>query len=227
MKKLILLLILLFSYHNDNAVSFTNSMVDVEYMQEKWIKYEREMKLMRMVEEIEFQSEIKIPDYVDIEYVEFAYDLAKELELPTRTVFRLMYKESNFRDTVVSRVGAYGFMQLMPATREYYGNMLNVDSLFVDENQKNIYIGMNMLKDLHDYWTSRGNSDEYSWYLTLASYNAGKGKVIKYQGIPPYKETVNYVYFILREHSNPLEYTASIDKNYNLYAYENQNKNGT
>ncbi len=227
MKKLILLLILLFSYYNDSAVSFTNSTVNVERIQEKWIEHEREMKLMHMIEEIEFQSEIKIPDYVDIKYIEFAYDQAKELKLPIRTVFRLMYKESNFRDTVVSRVGAYGFMQLMPDTRKYYGNILNVDSLFVDENQKNIYIGMNMLKILYDYWTSRGNSNEYSWYLTLASYNAGKGKVIKYQGIPPYKETVDYVYFILREHRNPIEYTASIDKNYNLYDYENQNKNGT
>jgi soluble lytic murein transglycosylase-like protein len=163
-------------------------------------RVKREMYLKNMIQEIENESEILIPDYVDIKYVEYMYDLSKKLELPTRMIFRLIYCESLFIDTISSPKGAYGFMQVMPETYELYSKALCVDTLGLDYNCTNIYIGMNMLKDLYDYWLKKGNSDNYSWELSLACYNAGMGRVLFFDGIPPYKETIKYIEFILKEH---------------------------
>ena len=66
-------------------------------------------------------------------------------------------------------------------------------------NQKNIFIGMHMLKDWYEYWSeTKGKPESYSWKLSLACYNAGIIKVMKYGGIPPYRETINYINFILK-----------------------------
>lgn len=177
-------------------------------------KFKRQYYLENMVKEIEAESELKIPNYVDMKYIEYMYDLGKKLEIPTRLTFRLVFKESSFIDTVKSCEGAEGFMQLMPETEELYANALRVDTLHLDVNQENIYIGLNMLKDLYNYWNNdKGKPESYAWKLSLASYNAGIGKVLKYNGIPPYKETLKYIEFILREHSlntinNDINYLA-------------------
>ena len=49
--------------------------------------------------------------------------------------------------------------------------------------------------------------------LSLAAYNAGSSPVIKYKGVPPYKETQDFVTFILKPHSNPVFYTNILQKN--------------
>ena len=164
-------------------------------------KMKREIYLKDLIKEIEAEAEVIIPNYVDIKYVEYMYDLSKKLELPTRMVFRLVYKESDFIDTIVSPRGAYGFMQIMPSTDKLYNNALQVDTLKLDDNEKNIYIGMHILKDMYDYWISKGKPDSYSRKLSLACYNAGIGTVLYYNGIPPYKETISYIKFVLKEHS--------------------------
>ena len=164
-------------------------------------RIKREFYLKNLIQQIETESEVTIPDYVDIKYVEYMYDLSKKLNLPTRMVFRLVYKESAFIDTIVSHEGAKGFFQVMPDTHELYRKALQVDTLKLDNNEKNIYIGMNMLKNLYNYWISKGNTDNYSWELSLACYNAGIAKVLYYHGIPPYIETISYIRFVLKEHS--------------------------
>lgn len=217
MKKIVALLIFLFSsfFFNNSAISTAENSSDNENseMMNKIIALEREMYLNNLVQYIEFESEIIIPEYIDLKYVEYMYNLSIELEIPARTTFRLVYKESNFRDTVVSPVGAQGLMQLMPETRKMYQELLRTDTLNLDKNQEDIYIGLNLLTDLYDFWVERGNSEKYSWKLSLASYNAGKGNVIKYQGIPPFKETQDFVNFINRAHSNP-QFFANYSKKY-------------
>ncbi len=225
MKKIILLVVFLFS-----SFIFTNSFVSTAEDSEmnsdiiarnRILELEKEMYVKNLIQYIEFESEVIIPEYIEFEYVEYIYLISDTLGVPTRTAFRLVYKESAFRDTVVSPVGAEGLMQLMPDTRRIYKEILRTDTLNLDKNREDIYIGLNMLKDLHSFWLERGNSDKYSWKLSLASYNAGKGNVIKYQGIPPFKETQDFVNFIYKAHSNP-QFFANYAKK-----YENEIKNRT
>jgi len=223
MKKSILFLMLLFSsflFNNtpvSNAENSDNNEIKTIYEREKeeYMKMYQEIYQKSLIQQIEFESEIIIPDYIEFKYVEYTYNLANQFGLSSRTVFRLMYKESSFVDTIKSPVGAEGLMQLMPKTRSTYYDLLRVDTLNLDKNQEDIYIGMYLLKELQAFWTERGNSEKYSWKLCLASYNAGKGKVLQYKGIPPYKETMDFVIFILKPHSNPVFYANILSKNEN------------
>jgi hypothetical protein len=223
MKKIILTIFFLFAIFTLNNVTLSRAESDKgndnynaynnEMLEKKIEELQREMYVTNLIQYIEFESEIIIPEYLDIKYVEYIYETANKLEIPTRMAFRLVYKESCFRDTVISKAGADGLMQLMPDTRDTYSKLLCVDTLNLDYNQKDIYIGLNYLKDLYSFWLDRGNQKTTSWRLSLASYNAGKGRVLQYKGIPPYKETQDFVAFILKKHSNP-EFFANYIRKY-------------
>lgn len=105
--------------------------------------------------------------------------------LDPRLMLALFTIESAMDFDAVSWSGAIGLGQLMPGTAEGLG----VDPHNVHEN---ILGATKYLKTLFNTWS--GQSDQVG--LSLASYNAGPGNVSRYGGIPPFSETVNYVFFI-------------------------------
>jgi len=124
----------------------------------KNIAHEKEMYLKDIVNYIEVESEIIIPDRFDEKYIEYTFNSACQLEIPIRVAFRLIHTESRFKDNIISSAGASGFMQLMPPTRSMYIKKLRLDTLNLDRNQEDIYIGLYYLNELHTFWMSRGNS---------------------------------------------------------------------
>lgn len=88
--------------------------------------------------------------------------------------------ESDFRPDAVSKSGAQGIMQLMPKTAEYLGVKDSFDP------EQNIMGGAKYISEL----LKKYDGDTK---LALAAYNAGMGNVSKYGGVPPFKETQNYV----------------------------------
>ncbi|SEA43128.1 Transglycosylase SLT domain-containing protein [Oribacterium sp. KHPX15] len=104
--------------------------------------------------------------------------------------------ESDFQVTAVSKAGAMGIMQLMPATAKELG----VSDPF--DPEQNIMGGAKLLA---------ANIKEFGGdlKLALAAYNAGSGAVRKYDGVPPYEETQNYVKKIMAD----LQSDAAIDIN--------------
>lgn len=106
----------------------------------------------------------------------------REYGLPTGIVDAVMYQESRGRMNAVSPKGALGLMQLMPGTAAQLG----VNPYDADQNIRG---GARYLRQQIDRFGSIP--------LALAAYNAGPGAVLRYGGIPPYRETQNYVATIL------------------------------
>jgi len=99
-------------------------------------------------------------------------------------VWAVMKAESNFNPRAVSRKGARGLMQLMPAT----ARLLEVDDIY--NPTENVNGGVRYLRSLLNRF--RGNRR-----LALAAYNAGAKAVEHYKNVPPYAETREYVRRVL------------------------------
>jgi soluble lytic murein transglycosylase-like protein len=103
-------------------------------------------------------------------------------------LFSVIAAESNFNSKAVSRRGARGLMQLLPATAARLG----VTDIF--DPAQNIDAGTRYLHEL----MTRYQGD---LVLTLAAYNAGPGAVQHYGRVPPYNETISYVRAIRRTYA--------------------------
>jgi soluble lytic murein transglycosylase-like protein len=113
-------------------------------------------------------------------YDDIVNEAAEKYDMDPHLIHAVMQAESAFHPYAVSRAGAEGLMQLMPELSDEMG----VSNAF--DPRENIMGGTRYLKRLLDY--HNGNID-----LALASYNAGPGNVERYGGVPPFRETRNYV----------------------------------
>jgi soluble lytic murein transglycosylase-like protein len=109
--------------------------------------------------------------------------VARRQDVPPALIKAVIRTESNFNRFAVSKKGAQGLMQLMPKT----ALRLGVDDPF--ESFQNVEGGVRYLRRLIDRYGS--------WRLALAAYNAGPTAVDRYGGVPPYRETQEYVRKVL------------------------------
>lgn len=112
------------------------------------------------------------------EYLDMARSAARQHSVPEDLFLRLVQQESNWNPNAKSHKGALGLAQLMPAT----ARALGVDP---KKPRQNLEGGARYLAKQYRKFGS--------WKLALAAYNAGPEAVEKYGGIPPYRETQNYV----------------------------------
>ncbi|HUU06180.1 MAG TPA: lytic transglycosylase domain-containing protein [Patescibacteria group bacterium] len=117
---------------------------------------------------------------VPLHYKEKIQSLTKKHQMREDLVFAVAKTESGFNPVAVSPKGAVGIMQLMKETARQYGVINRYNA------SENMEAGVRHLKYLYEKY--RGSIP-----LTLAAYNAGEEAVSKYNGVPPFPETKQYI----------------------------------
>lgn len=115
-------------------------------------------------------------------YLSVARQAARQNGIPEDLFMRLVQQESGWNAQAVSHKGAIGLAQLMPGTAAYLG-------VNPHDPTQNLSGGARYLREQFNTFGD--------WRLALAAYNAGPGAVEQYGGIPPYRETQNYVRAIM------------------------------
>ena len=124
---------------------------------------------------------------------------ADTYQVPVNLLKAIGLAESSFHVDATSRCGAQGIMQLMPKTAKALGVTDSYDP------EQNIMGGAKYISDMLKNY----NGDVS---LALAAYNAGSNNVKKYGGIPPFKETQNYVKKVMENYQNGVTIPASRNK---------------
>jgi soluble lytic murein transglycosylase-like protein len=112
---------------------------------------------------------------------------ARKYNVPADLIHSIIKTESNYDYQAVSPKGAAGLMQLMPETAAQYG----VKDRFDPED--NIMGGVKYLKDLIKLYNNNTK-------MVLAAYNAGQEALKKFNGIPPYQETREYIRRVMTDY---------------------------
>lgn len=115
---------------------------------------------------------------------------AEKAGLPPDILHSVARAESGYRTNAVSPKGAIGLMQLMPKTAA----ALNANPY---DPQQNAGAGAEYLAQLLEKY----KDDPHQVSKAVAAYNAGPGAVDKYKGIPPYRETVDYVSRVISDYN--------------------------
>ncbi len=114
----------------------------------------------------------------------------RKYNVPADLIHSVIAAESAYNSSAVSPKGAAGLMQLMPETATQYGVQDRFDA------EQNIMGGVQYLRDLCRLYRNKTS-------LVLAAYNAGQEALKKYNGIPPYPETIEYIRRVMASYSEP------------------------
>ncbi len=142
------------------------------------IKTDRRYKLYMRSYKKKSSQYIKDYDYI-------IKQASKRFKIDPSLIRAVIKAESDFDENAVSQKGAQGLMQLMPGT----ANDMDVDNPFNPE--ENIFGGTRYLGLMMKRFKKNIK-------LALAAYNAGPEKVEEYKGIPPFKETKNFIRRVLK-----------------------------
>ncbi len=134
-----------------------------------------------------FRIPADIPTSGNTDLDRIIFEAGEKQGVDPRFIHAVIWQESKYIQDARSHAGAQGLMQLMPATAKRFG----CDD--PNDPKKNIAAGTKYLSWLLKRF--EGNVE-----LALAGYNAGEGAVDKYDGIPPYNETQNYVKIISKRY---------------------------
>lgn len=136
-------------------------------------------KTGRLIRSVVMQPRVASPE-ASADLAEMVDQIAGQQGVESPLVHSVIRAESNYNPDAVSPKGALGLMQLIPATAKRFG----VSDVF--DARENIQGGVRYLRFLLDYYQG-------DYTKAVAAYNAGEGAVDKYNGVPPYVETRNYV----------------------------------
>jgi soluble lytic murein transglycosylase-like protein len=135
----------------------------------------------------EFHIPADIPTSGDAQLDRIIFEAGEKQGVDPRLLHAVIWQESRYKAQALSHAGAQGLMQLIPDTAKRFG----CDD--PNDPAKNIAAGAKYLGWLLKRFD--GNVE-----LALAGYNAGEGAVDKYDGVPPYNETQNYVKIISKRY---------------------------
>ena len=166
----------------------TETVENNEQLPEEKALIEAQSEILPEVDEIKKEA-VNLKSKLDLkaqstDINEIIETFSNKYDIDSDFIKAIIKQESGFNPNATSKKGAMGLMQLMPSTDKSLG----VNDAY--NPWENIEGGVKLLSNLLNKYD---NNRE----LALAAYNAGEGAVKKYGGIPPYKETQNYVKAIM------------------------------
>jgi hypothetical protein len=155
------------------------SVLRIDRIIEDEIEEVREEELRPTAVDIDFAAGQGVPA---TPFGELIFAIAERHAINPQLVAAMVRAESAFDPQAVSRKGAAGLLQLMPATARRFG----VSAAEVFDPERNLDAGVRYIR-----WLSERFDGDLP--LVLAGYNAGEATVDRYRGVPPYTETRNYI----------------------------------
>ena len=177
------------SFKNGGAMTMPLTRIE-RIVDDEVIEVEKAPEVAKLIEEGVFPKQswrydgARAPIF-RTKYDKMIVEAAKKFDVDAALISAVIKAESDFNSREVSNKGARGLMQLMPSTAERFGVVNSFDA------KANINGGVRYLRWLLD--TFEGNAD-----LAVAAYNAGEGNIAKYNGVPPFRETLTYIKRVAR-----------------------------